>query len=279
MRKTEVVDRFNISNVVESPFQEENLVDQGAAYQVQDGFFDDESMVYVMMALIFAITSLSALDRVAMSVAMVPMSEEFGYTDTLKGSISSLFSVGYGIGILPSGLLLASLSPRLIMATGIVLWSVGTIATPFAAAQSNLAFLLSARVLVGASESVVVPTIQKFLTNWIPAEKKGIAVASVFAGFQFGTILAYSISPSVIDAFGGDWRSLFYLYGGLGLGFLVPWLTLSKDEPASRVQTKQLPPSGSNAENEVSALEQAKEVFQSAPWKDFVRSKGVWGML
>ena len=189
----------------------------------------DDSMLYVMMALIFAIGSLSALDRVAMSVALVPMSEEMGYTDTVKGSISSLFSVGYGLGILPFGLLLATLSPRLIMSIGISLWSVGTLATPLAAAQANMAFLVSARALVGASESCVIPSVQKLLSNWVPPERKGLAVATVFAGFQTGTLLAYSLSPALIDQFGGDWRSLFFLYGGGGLLFLVPWLALAKE--------------------------------------------------
>lgn len=280
LRKPQVLDFFNTSNVKDSLFPEETAIDQGTTYQVQDEFFNDETMVFVMMALIFAIGSLSSLDRVAMSVALVPMSDEFGYTDTLKGSISSLFSVGYGIGIVPSGLLLASLSPRLIMAAGILMWSAGTLATPFAAAQSNMAVLLFARALVGASESVVIPTIQRLLSNWIPADKKGIAVAVVFSGFQVGTILAYSISPSVIDAFDGNWRSLFFLYGSLGVGFLLPWLTLSRDEPAAVTQARQLPAAGSNAvETEESSLDKAKGVFQSAPWREFVRSKGVWGMF
>jgi hypothetical protein len=55
-------------------------------------------MIFTIMALIFVVTSLSALDRVAMSVALVPLSQEMGYTDTMKGSISSFFSVGYGLG-------------------------------------------------------------------------------------------------------------------------------------------------------------------------------------
>jgi hypothetical protein len=55
-------------------------------------------MILTIMALIFVVTSLSALDRVAMSVALVPLSQEMGYTDTVKGSISSFFSVGYGLG-------------------------------------------------------------------------------------------------------------------------------------------------------------------------------------
>jgi sugar phosphate permease len=177
-------------------------------YQVQN--VADADTIYVMMSLIFAIGSLSALDRVAMSVALVPMSEEMGYTDTIKGSISSLFSVGYGLGIVPAGLLLASFSPRIIMAVGIGFWSAGTLATPFSAAQANMGFLLGARALVGASESVVIPTVQRLLSNWVPPDKKGLAVATVFASFQTGTIMAYSLSPIIIDQL-GDWRSLFYM--------------------------------------------------------------------
>eukprot|EP00980_Cylindrotheca_fusiformis_P018818 scaffold6276_cov138-Cylindrotheca_fusiformis.AAC.5 len=248
------------------------------AYPLESQYFDDPK-IFVMIALIFAIGSLSSLDRVAMSVALVPMSDEFSFTDTMKGSISSLFSVGYGLGIVPSGLLLASASPRLIMAMGIAFWSVGTLATPFAAAQANVIFLLSARALVGASESVVVPTIQKLLSNWVPEDKKGIAVATVFAGFQTGTILAYSLSPTVIDSF-GDWRGVFYLYGGIGLLFLIPWLSLAADSPTLKLTSSmEASTLSSNEPIEKPSLEGAKKVIASAPWKEFAQSKGVWAMF
>jgi ACS family sodium-dependent inorganic phosphate cotransporter len=242
----------------------------------------DDKMLYVMMGLIFAVGSLSSLDRVAMSVALIPMSEEMGYTDTMKGSISSLFSVGYGLAILPSGLLIASLSPRTIMAVGITLWSIGTIATPIAAAQTSMAILLGARVLVGASESVVIPTIQRLLSNWVSPEKKSVAVATVFAGFQTGTILAYSLSPFLIDQF-GDWRALFYMYGFAGLLFLIPWLSLAKDAPASNEspsEISKIASDGMTNNNEgSSAIENAKNVLAVAPWKEFAKSKGVWAMF
>jgi ACS family sodium-dependent inorganic phosphate cotransporter len=282
LQKTETLN-FTVTTLLEpKQFQDGSVPDcvpdQGKAYQVQSQGVDD-SMIFVMMTLIFAIGSLSSLDRVAMSVALVPMSQDFGYTDTLKGSISSFFSVGYGLGIVPSGLLLTSVSPRIIMAAGIALWSAGTLATPFAAGQANMAFLLSARALVGASESVVIPTIQIFLSNWVPADKKGLAVAIVFAGFQSGTILAYSLSPSVIDQFGGDWRSVFYLYGGVGFLFLIPWLSLSKDSPTTSDISMEQPKFTSEQPTEKSALETARTVIASAPWKGFAQSKGVWAMF
>jgi len=59
-----------------------------------------------------------------MSVAMLPLSTEFGYTETIKGQVSSFFSVGYGIGILPVGIaLLSVVSLRLMMGVGIARWS------------------------------------------------------------------------------------------------------------------------------------------------------------
>jgi ACS family sodium-dependent inorganic phosphate cotransporter len=238
----------------------------------------DNQMIFTMMALIFVVGSLSSLDRVAMSVALVPMTEEMGYTDSIKGSISSLFSVGYGVGILPAGLLIASLSPRWVMAVGITFWSIGTIATPFAAAQSSMVFLLGARALVGASESVAIPTVQRLLSNWVPPERKSLAVATVFAGFQTGTILAYSLSPFLIDQF-DDWRVLFYFYGGAGVLYLVPWLLLAQDSPSMEVKS---PKKSRLDESETSfgmTLSNAKETIAAAPWKAFVSSKGVWAMF
>ena len=139
----------------------------------------------LILVLCFFVTVLSALDRVAMSVALVPISSEFALTDTIKGQISSVFSVGYGLAILPCGLLVAAASPRLIMASGVALWSIATIGTPLAAdlivsggttlvegadagatalastfAAENVLPLLAVRAFMGGAESVVLPAVQ-----------------------------------------------------------------------------------------------------------------------
>ena len=192
----------------------------------------------LILFLCFFVTVLSALDRVAMSVALVPMSAEFGLTDSIKGQISSVFSVGYGLFILPCGLLVAAASPRLIMALGVGIWSLATIGTPIAAGLilvsegtaattaalvENVGPLLAVRVVMGGAESVVLPAVQRILANWVPPDKKSLAVASVLSGFQLGTVCAYLLSPLVIERFDG-WRGMFYLYGSVGILWLIPWL-------------------------------------------------------
>ena len=248
----------------------------------------------VVIALLWVIAVLSALDRVAMSVALVPMADEFGFTDSMKGSISSLFSVGYGLFILPSGLLVANASPRLVMAAGIVVWSFATIATPAATGFSSMAPLLLTRACVGAAESVVMPTLQRLLASWTKPAEKSVAMATIFAGFQGGTIAAYLISPQIMDAF-GTWRDIFVVYGIFGLLVLVPWLAFARDGP----NEMQLQPQQTTRHNTLievpmeaavkpasvaqpefsSRWNESVRQFQEAPWREFFQSKGVWAML
>ena len=170
------------------------------------GTFEKEPRsAFLVLALCWGVAFLCALDRVAMSVAMLPLSQEFTYTESMKGEVSSLFSVGYGLAILPCGLLLSVLSPKMIMANGIALWSLATLATPIAASMTGMAPLLIARAAVGAAESVVLPSIQRFLSSWTSSDQKSIAVAVMFSGFQCGTIGAYTLSPYVMDVTEG-WR-------------------------------------------------------------------------
>ena len=267
-----------------------------------------------ILGLLWFVALLSALDRVAMSVAILPLSTEYHLTDTAKGGISSIFSVGYGLGIIPCGLLVSAVSPRLIMASGVTLWSLATFGTPIAASlinvvqhadtmtnaevtssvvyiAENTAPLLFMRSVMGAAESVVLPTIQRMLANWVPASKKSLSVATVMSGFQTGTVCAYLLSPWVMENLGG-WRGLFYVYGSVGALWIIPWWIFARDSPA----VASLEKSG-NAEKrlmnaneegdaaaallgnkEITAWEEAVTVFKDAPWKDMLASKATWGM-
>eukprot|EP00978_Attheya_sp_CCMP212_P018340 scaffold50046_cov46-Attheya_sp.AAC.1 len=276
-----------------------------------------------MLALCFCVAFLSALDRVAMSVAILPMSQEFHFTETLKGQISSVFSVGYGVGIIPCGLLIAAASPRAVMGVGVALWSVATLGTPIMAGLcilketiiqtlppedggtfvdvvpiavlvENIGPLLAIRAVMGAAESVVLPAIQRIMAAWVPPSKKSLAVALIFTGFQVGTVCAYLASPIVMEHLGG-WRGMFYLYGALGVAWLGPWLLLAKDAPPEVSFETAVPiefSGGMTGQNVVrsgitttadereliSGWDEAVSVLRSAPWHDFLTSRGAWAM-
>ena len=269
---------------------------------------------YPILALCFCVTLLSALDRVAMSIAILPISSEFQYTETIKGQISSSVSYGYGAAILPIGLAVSVLSSRLLMMVGVFLWSVATLGTPLMAELSNggsiLLPLLSIRAIMGSAEAVVLPTMQRILANWVPPEKKATTLSIILSGFQLGTVSAYLVSPWVMDKMSGldgggadieGWRGMFYIYGVAGLIWLVPWYLLAKDAPSSAnnnigsvedcketlvnsmveddasLVLKECPVEGDVGEN-INSFQRVKDLVQSAPWSDFLTSRGVWGM-
>lgn len=249
-----------------------------------DNDVNASEMPFLILGLCWGVAFLSALDRVAMSVALLPMATEMGFSDSVMGLVSSLFSVGYGIFIIPAGFLLAETSPRLVMATGIGIWSLATIATPLTASIAGSIFpLLAARAMVGAAESVLLPSLQKFVANWVPSQKVSGAMAFIYSGLQMGTVGAYLMSPSVMELTEG-WRGLFFVYGSIGLLYLVPWLTLAQDRPDQEVLPEPTSsrirlPSLKRVEEETGTFSDAVKSIQSAPIKEMFASRGVQGII
>jgi ACS family sodium-dependent inorganic phosphate cotransporter len=276
-----------IGELPEVPIPQQSEVDAATNDDDKDSF----EWPITIMLLLWGVTFLSALDRVAMSVAMLPLSTEFGYTESIKGQVSSLFSVGYGIGILPIGIALSTVSSRLIMGVGIALWSLATMATPATAAGGIAVMmpLLLTRAAVGAAESVVLPTMQRVISEWIPADRKSVAVAIIFSGFHAGTVAAYLASPYVMDWTGG-WRGLFVTYGALGLALLVPWLLYARDSPVQSDSLEKLRSLGDGSDiliasdlagddTDAPPLQKAIDFFQSAPLSEMLSSKGAQAIL
>jgi MFS transporter, ACS family, solute carrier family 17 (sodium-dependent inorganic phosphate cotransporter), other len=278
---------------------------------VLDRRLDGEGMTVLL--LLWFIAAISALDRVAMSVALVPMTHEYHLTDTMSGSISSLFSIGYGLAILPAGLLISYVSPKLLMTVGIFIWSIATLLTPIAAGSIPLddtVPILCIRAIVGMGEAILIPTMHRLLSVFVPYDQKSLALAFLYSGFHIGTIMAYVASPVIMDTFQeittmvantvttADWRFLFYVYGACGLLVLLPWVLLTRDQPTNNGEVSSTStnsrstttntittPTTSIATTSITnytptnSFESAIQHYQTAPWKALVQSKGVWGML
>ena len=63
------------------------------------------------------------LDKVNMSVAIVPMAKSFGWTATQKGLVASAFFWGYAFTQIPGGWLSSKYGGKAVLFFGVVLWS------------------------------------------------------------------------------------------------------------------------------------------------------------
>lgn len=172
----------------------------------------------VLLAVIAAYICL--IDRVAMSIAIIPMATEFGWSPAHQGSVMAAFFVGYVVLQLPAGWLSDRLGGKWVLGVGVVAWSLFTLLTP-SAASIGLALLLCCRFFMGVAESVTWPSIYNLFTLWVPDQQRGFAVGLLNSAISGGTIIALVMTPWLID-FGG-WRFAFWAYGTLGLMWFVVW--------------------------------------------------------
>jgi ACS family sodium-dependent inorganic phosphate cotransporter len=123
---------------------------------------------WILVGLCFAATAICYIDRVNISVAIIPMAEEYGWSATTKGFVLSSFFIGYFIAMVPGGWLANKLGGKILLGAALLFWSVFTFATPIAAGVS-LAVLIGARILMGVGEAATFPAVYNLLSRWLPS--------------------------------------------------------------------------------------------------------------
>ncbi|KAJ6992529.1 hypothetical protein NC653_015808 [Populus alba x Populus x berolinensis] len=92
------------------------------------------------------------MDKVNLSVAIIPMSHQFGWNSSTAGLVQSSFFWGYALSQLPGGWLAKIFGGRKVLKFGVLTWSVATALLPFLAGY--MPGLMLSRVLVGIGEGV-----------------------------------------------------------------------------------------------------------------------------
>ena len=152
---------------------------------------------YVVAFLAFVSVFICYIDRVNISVAIIPMAEELGWDYTTTGTVLSSFFVGYLLLQVVGGRLADRLGGKLVLGLGVVAWSVFTMLTP-PAAWLGLTMLLICRVLMGMGEAVTFPSIISLYTRWMPLNERSRAVGVANSGIPLGTVFALLVTPIIV---------------------------------------------------------------------------------
>ncbi|CDP10484.1 unnamed protein product [Coffea canephora] len=92
------------------------------------------------------------MDKVNLSVAIIPMSHQFGWNSSTAGLVQSSFFWGYALSQLPGGWLAKIFGGRKVLEVGVLAWSLATALVPFLAGY--MPGLVASRILVGMGEGV-----------------------------------------------------------------------------------------------------------------------------
>ena len=218
------------------------------------------------------------IDRIAISIAIIPMAEDNGWSPTVQGAVMSAFFLGYVTLQIPAGYLSDRFGGKWVLGLGVLFWSLFTLLTP-ASAALGITVLLACRFLMGVAEAVTWPSIYSLYSRWVHPDRRASAVGLMNSGISGGAVIALICTPWLISVW--SWQGAFYLYGVLGILWFAVWAPLARSRPADKTDwdtadaVLATAEAGSAADqNDVSA----QPVYPRLTVRGMLRSRAVWAV-
>ena len=160
------------------------------------------------------------IDRVNISVAIIPMQEQFGWSESQVGIILGSFYFGYMITMTVGGYLADKYGGKKVLGYALLIWSLFTIITPLFAYQ-GLWWLILVRILMGLGEGVTFPSWHSIYARWIPFKERTRAVGFTNSGIAAGTLFGFAVAALIIANYSWEW--VFYSFGLIGVFWYFFW--------------------------------------------------------
>ena len=184
-----------------------------------------------LLPFLFLLYVANYLDRTNIAYATLGMKGDLGLTDSVFGTASGIFFIGY-LGLqIPGALLVERWSARRLLAITLITWGALTTLTGFVRTPLEL---YGARFLLGAAEAGFFPGVIVYLSHWFTYQDRAKALARFMSAIPIAYILGGPIAGSIlgIHSLGiPGWRWLFLLEGVPALLLGIVTLFVLPDRP------------------------------------------------
>jgi ACS family sodium-dependent inorganic phosphate cotransporter len=225
---------------------------------------------YTVVVLLALASAICYIDRVNISIAIIPLARDRGYDAAATGWILSSFFWGYIGPQMLGGWLADRFGGKRVLTAGVLLWSLGTLLTPVAA-EISFGALLMMRAVLGLGESVHFPTVHSLAARWTISSERSRAISLYVSGVSLGTAIALLASPMIVLSVG--WPAVFYISGVLGAVWLVAWLLKAADVPEKCAGVT------ANELAMILADRPQAPLAEAIPWVAILREKNVWAIV
>lgn len=171
---------------------------------------------WIIIALLFAITTVNYMDRNLLGVLKPTIQGELHFSESDYGDIVFAFSIAYAAGYAGMGAFTDKVGIRVGLAVAAMIWSVASAAHGLV---SSVAGFTIARIALGLGEGGNFPTCIKTVATWFPVRDRALATGVFNSGSNIGGLLAPLIAAFVTETWG--WQAAFYVSGAVGLVWLV----------------------------------------------------------
>jgi MFS transporter, ACS family, tartrate transporter len=166
-----------------------------------------------LLPFLFLLYVANYLDRTNIAYAILGMKGDLGLTDSVFGTASGIFFIGY-LGLqIPGALLVERWSARRMLASTLMLWGALTTLTGFVRSPIEL---YGARFLLGAAEAGFFPGVIVYLSHWFIHQDRAKAVARFMCAIPIAYILGGPLAGAILRIHWlgiAGWRWLFLLEG------------------------------------------------------------------
>jgi MFS family permease len=156
------------------------------------------------LGLLALINLLSFVNRNIVFALFDPIKRDLHLTDAQLGWLASAYVLVFALAALPFGLLGDLRSRRGVIAGGVLLWSVCTVASGFV---NDFGGLLLARALVGAGGAAFGAAAQSLAADYFPSRGRAVAMGILAAGITLGGVVGIWLGGHLEAAYG--WRTAF----------------------------------------------------------------------
>lgn len=168
-------------------------------------------LAIVMYCVLLASYSLMAADRYLFPVLAPDVRRDFGFSLASTGLLSTIFTLGLGIGGLPTGYLLSRFSRKTVLLAGIAIFSAGIAATTIATGFWSVLICLAATGIGMAMEA----TVMFALAASYFVRYRGAAVGSVNFCYGLGGIYGPILASALLSSY-RTWRAPMVVFGLVG---------------------------------------------------------------
>ncbi|MEN5065481.1 MFS transporter [Achromobacter aegrifaciens] len=179
---------------------------------------------YLIMVMLFITVVINYLDRSNLSIAAPALKDEFGLDTVHEGLILSAFGWTYAAMQIPGGWLVDRVSPRVLYAAALILWSAATF---FMGLAGSFVILFVLRLAVGALEAPAYPINNRVVTTWFPERERATAIGFYTSGQFVGLAFLTPVLAWLQHHYG--WHMVFVSTGLLGIVWGVLWFMIYRE--------------------------------------------------
>lgn len=224
--------------------------------------------------LLFFATTVNYLDRTALSVLKKTIMDDFRMTDDDFANIVIAFTIAYSIGQMVAGKVIDAVGTRMGFLAAYLWWSFASMAHALARGIGGFA---ACRFVLGMGEAGNFPGAIKAVSEWFPRKERAMATGILNVGAGVGAMVAPWIIYLIMDPkwMGLGWKEAFIGTGGVGLIWVVFWLTLyRRPQEHPRLSREELA--------HIEAGQEAASGKEAGPpirWVELFRYPQVWGVI